>query len=185
MGLRKAIFPENELPPLTVFPNGEFGYRVRYRVVSEDGDRSSHLSPIFSVLANYIFKRPRGRSLSDIGVTRTGPYVTVVWDPVSVADRPTENIIKKASSYDLWLRWSRNEANALWIPAERVEGNTQGFFVPTEYFLENGTLIEEEPTFLSVEIYIRATRQSRENSALLVYQANNVDISVPLPPPAN
>lgn len=184
MSLKKAIFPESELPPLSVFPNGNFGYKVRYRIVSEDGDRTSHFSPIFNVLANYVFERPSSRSASDIGVTRIGPYVNVVWDPVLVKDRSSGSLIKKASSYDLWLRWSRGESNAAWTPAERVEGNLQGFFVPNEYALDNGSIVSEEPTFLSVEIYIRATVQSRDNTALLVYQAINTDISVALGPPA-
>lgn len=184
MPLKKAIFPESELPPLTVFPNGQFGYRVRYRILSDDGNRSSHFSPIFNILANYIFQRPAGRVSSDVGITRIGPYVNVAWDNVIVKDKPTQKTIKKQTSYDLWLRWSRGEGNALWIPADRVEGNLQGFFVPTEYSLDNGTIVEEEPTFLSVEIYIRATTQSRDNSVLLVYQALNADISVPLGPPA-
>jgi hypothetical protein len=185
MSLKKAIFLEKELPPLTVYSSELFGYPVRYRIISEDGNRASHFSPIFNIVANYFFERPFGRLVSDIAIIRQGPIINVFWESVSVKDKATGSEIKKASSYDLWIRWSKGESNAEWLPAERVEGAQQGFYIPPSYVLEDGTTIQEEPNRLSVEIYIRATKQSRNNAPLLVYEALNVDITPPVPPPSN
>jgi hypothetical protein len=46
-GIKKLTIPKNQLPP--VGDNNE--YVVRYRVISEDKNRYSHWSPIFSATA--------------------------------------------------------------------------------------------------------------------------------------
>jgi hypothetical protein len=46
-GIKKLIIPKNQLPP--VGDNNE--YLLRYRIISDDKNRSSHYSPIFSVPA--------------------------------------------------------------------------------------------------------------------------------------
>ncbi len=182
---KTAILSEDQLPPLTVFGSETFGYRVRYRIISEDGNRFSHYSPIQTVVANYSFARPAGKGLSDFVIIRQGPYVNVVWDAVTITNDDFNNIIKKASQYDLWISWSKGEQNKLWIPADRVEGTLQGFIIPSSYELANGNVIAEAPTELSVEIYIRATSQSRDNTPLLIYSVEDYDISLPESPPSN
>jgi hypothetical protein len=186
-GPQKAIVNENILPPLTVFKDGTFGYRLRYRIVSADANRFSHYSPIYTVRPSYRFERPFGKSLSDFVTIRQGPYVNVIWDAVSVIEKTNKRLIKSQNQYDLWLRWSKGESNAVWIPADRVDGVLFGVAIPSFYQTSTlGTIstINEEPTRLSVEIYIRATRQSRSNTALLVYSANNINIEPPESPPA-
>jgi hypothetical protein len=46
-GIKKLIIPKNQLPP--VGDNNE--YLLRYRIISDDKNRSSHYSPIFLVPA--------------------------------------------------------------------------------------------------------------------------------------
>jgi hypothetical protein len=46
-GIKKLIIPKNQLPP--VGDNNE--YSIRYRVISDDKNRYSHWSPIFSATA--------------------------------------------------------------------------------------------------------------------------------------
>jgi hypothetical protein len=46
-GIKKLIIPKNQLPP--VGDNNE--YLLRYRIISDDKNRSSHYSPIFFVPA--------------------------------------------------------------------------------------------------------------------------------------
>jgi hypothetical protein len=182
---KKALVTETELPPLIVFKDGSFGYRVRYRIVSEDGNRFSHYSPIATVKPNYVFERPDNKTVNDFVIIRQGPYINVIWDAVSVKDRVSGSLIKKASQYDVWLRWSKGEESPIWVPADRAEGTLQGFIIPGFYELSNGSVVQQVPTELSVEVYLRATEQSRSNSNLLVYRLDNQDISVPLGPPAN
>lgn len=183
MPLKKAIILESELPPLTVFEEG-FGHFIRYRIVSEDGNRTSHYSPNIKVLANYLFERPQGRSVSDFGVVRAGPIITIAWDPVSVRHKFSQNVIKKEKLYDLWIRWSKGESNAAWILADQLEGNQQGFFIPGSYSLTNGSSISEEPNTLSIKIFIRSTNPNLNNTDLLVYEKINEDVSLPTPPPS-
>jgi hypothetical protein len=185
---KTASVPEAQLPPLTVFKDGTFGYRVRYRIVSEDANRFSHYSPVQQVRANYSFQRPTGKGLGDFVIIRQGPYINVVWEAVSVNNNNFSSFIKKSNEYDLWLSWSKGETNNVYIPADRIDGTLQGFIIPSSYqVVSSGTLItvQEEPTRLSVEIYVRATTQSRSNTALLVYKLDNANIEPPESPPAN
>lgn len=185
---KTAFVPEEDLPPLTVFSDGTFGYRVRYRIVSEDSNRFSHYSPVQRVRADYLFSRPTGKELEDFVIIRQGPYINVVWDAISVSNNSFNSFIKKANRYDLWISWSKGESNNVYIPADRVDGTLQGFIIPSSYqTISSGTLVttNEEPTRLSVEIYIRATTQSRDNQALLVYKLDNENIEPPESPPAN
>ena len=185
-GLQKAVVNENELPPLTVFKDGTFGYRLRYRIVSADSNRFSHYSPIFTVKPSYVFERQFGKAIDDFVVIRQGPYVNIVWDAVLVKDKVTKELIKKQNQYDVWLRWSKGESNAVYILADTVDGLLQGAIIPNSYQVStSGTLstIQEEPNRLSVEIYIRATKPSRSNTALLVYSGSNINIEPPEQPP--
>jgi len=186
-GPQKAIVNENTLPPLTVFKDGTIGYRLRYRFVSADGNRFSHYSPIYTVRPSYVFERPFGKALGDFAILRQGPYVNIVWPPVSVKERVTQSLIKTENFYDLWVNWSRGESNSVWIPANRVDGVLFAITIPSFYQTSNlgvVSTINEEPTRLSVEIYVRSTRQSRSNTPLLVYSATNVNIEPPLSPPS-
>lgn len=183
---KTAFVPESNLPSFTVFEDGSFGYRVRYRILSEDSNRFSHYSPVQKVVANYSFERPSEKSLGDFVIIRQGPYVNVVWDAVSVNNDDSNTFIKKANEYDLWISWSQGEQNNVYIPADRVDGTLQGFIIPPSYqTISSGTIINnnDEPTRLSVEIYVRATIQSRNNTALLVYSLENANIEPPAQPP--
>jgi hypothetical protein len=185
---KTASVLESQLPPLTVFKDGTFGYRARYRIVSEDTNRFSHYSPVQQVRANYSFQRPTGKGVGDFVIIRQGPYINVVWEAVSVRNNDLNSFIKKLNQYDLWLSWSKGESNNVYIPADRVDGTLQGFIIPSSYrVVSSGTqiTIQEEPTRLSVEIYARATTQSRNNTALLVYKLDNANIQPPESPPAN
>ena len=179
-GNLKARVLEQNLPYLTLFHDLQFGYIVRYRIVSEDLNRYSHYSPQYRVLPNYVFERPYGRLISDIYVASEGPYVKVVFDSISIKDKVSNNEVRKAIEYDVWLRWDKNDGGA-WIYQERVEGTTLGFYKPEEYTLANGTLVEQTPNRLSVEIYLRSTNPQRVTPVatahpLLVYKLDGTTV---------
>ena len=52
-GDQKVIVPAESLPIIPTNINGQYYYLVRYRIVSEDNNRSSHWSPIYFVLSDY------------------------------------------------------------------------------------------------------------------------------------
>lgn len=172
-GPLKASLPESELPYITVFEDNTFGYLVRYRIVSEDGNRASHYSPFYRVRPNYIFERPPGKTLNSVEVVTVGPYVDVAWDPITIKDKVSGSVIRKALEYDVFLQWSKGETNAVWIYEERVEGTGLTFIHPTQYELEDGTTVVSKPNRLSVEIYLRSINPSRQHSALLIYKLDD------------
>lgn len=49
-GIKKLTIPKNQLPPV----NDDNEYYLRYRIISDDKNRSSHWSPIFSAAASEI-----------------------------------------------------------------------------------------------------------------------------------
>jgi len=51
MSVKKVTITKKELPPLT--PNGE--YLIRYRIISEDKNRTSHWSPIYTLDATKVW----------------------------------------------------------------------------------------------------------------------------------
>jgi hypothetical protein len=86
-GVKKATVSKRNLPP--VGPNNE--YYVRYRVISDIGDRKSHWSPIYRVFA---------KDLEPVlgSVSVSGDGITVIWD--DEADRP---------NYDVFVRFDGGE----------------------------------------------------------------------------
>jgi len=180
---QKAIINESELPPFTVFKDGTFGYRLRYRIVSSDRNSFSQYSNIYTVRPNYLFERVAGKPIDEISVIRIGPYINVIWDSVLIKDRVSKNLIKRATQYDLWLNWNRGENNAEWVLADQVDGIFQGAVIPSSYRLTNGTVVEQQPTTLGVQVFLRSTVPSRNSTALLAYSKSGIDISVPLGDP--
>lgn len=87
-GLQKAKVLRENLPPLTIFPNGEIGHYVRYRVASEDRNRYSHWSPIYTVVV------PPFDYMGVVNVTFTSSTITAVWG--DEYNRPR---------YDVFVRW--------------------------------------------------------------------------------
>jgi hypothetical protein len=69
MTVKKVTIEENQLPPLS--PDGK--YLLRYRIISEDKNRTSHWSPIYSIDATPFIDSVS----SNIEVTNTG--ITVSW----------------------------------------------------------------------------------------------------------
>lgn len=176
-GPRKAILPQENLPDLTVFKDGTFGYRVRYRIISEDQNRFSHYSPIYTVRPSFIFERPNGRAEDSIAINTSPLYLEAVWEQVDVKDRETKTLIRKATGYDVWVRWDQAETApdpvGVWQFENSLEGKKEAFTIPSSYALSDGTVVEEAPTHISIEVYVRATTPTRDSDALLVYKRDN------------
>ena len=90
-GLQKARVARQDLPPLSVFPDGSIGHYVRYRIISEDRNRYSHWSPTYAI------KIPNFSVIGDVQVSFTDTTVTAVWG--DALDRP---------SYDVFVRWGNS-----------------------------------------------------------------------------
>lgn len=87
-GLQKARYTRENLPPLSIFPDGSIGHYARYRIVSEDRNRTSHWSPVYAV------RVPAFGLMGEVQVTPNATTVTAVWG--DALDRPR---------YDVFVRW--------------------------------------------------------------------------------
>jgi hypothetical protein len=78
--IKKAIIKKADLPPI----NGENkSYIIRYRIISEDKNRTSHWSPNYALVQDPIVgidSTKRSITVSGTGSTKT---VTAVWEPPS------------------------------------------------------------------------------------------------------
>lgn len=174
-GPQKAILRENLLPPFTIFPDGSAGYEVKYRIVSEDRNRFSAYSPIFKVIPNYEYQRPPGTVIGDVEVATGGPFVNIFWDPITIVDKVSKVRIKDAGEYDVFLQWGKGETSPapVWVYNGFVTDHADGFRYPNQYELTDGTVLTNKPNRLSVEVYLRSSSPSRDNSSILVYKIDN------------
>ena len=86
MAIKKAIIPKASLPAIN---SNTAGYSVRYRIVSEDKNRTSHWSPIFDTNSVQI--------TSVEGVLSITPsIITAVWD--DELGRPEYDVFVKFDS---------------------------------------------------------------------------------------
>jgi hypothetical protein len=155
--IKKARIFENKLPAINSVTEG---YEVRYRVVSEDKNRTSHWSPIFLVKPEYTYVP------GTIHHTKAGDVSTVAWNSVEIKKGST--LIKEALSYDVWVRWDRGDGGD-WHYRSRVDTSSISLITPATY-TKNGVVQESRPNRLSVEIYLKGFPISRDTSFLRVYQ---------------
>jgi hypothetical protein len=81
MSVKKVTIAKKDLPPLT--PNGE--YLIRYRIISEDKNRTSHWSPIYTLDSRRVIKGP----------DETEPDLTFAAADIST----TSNLISKEHNF--------------------------------------------------------------------------------------
>ena len=86
MAVKKAIVPKESLPPVD---SETAGYVVRYRIISEDKNRTSHWSPTF--VTNAVPTETVNGALSI-----TSSIITAVWD--DELNRPQYDIFVKFDS---------------------------------------------------------------------------------------
>lgn len=155
-GIKKVIVSNENLP---IINSKIGGYAVRYRIISEDRNRTSHWSPIYNIAANYTYQS------GNIAFAKTGEYVTVVWDKVKVKKNDVE--ISTVRDYELWVKWGRSDAGD-WIYQGKIQGNSINLIVPNTYFID-GVDQELAPHQLTVEVFLESTPVSRSNTSLRVY----------------
>lgn len=155
-GIKKSSVEQVALPPISVAAEGYF---VRYRVISEDRNRTSHWSPIFLLQPNYTYVS------GSTDLSKVSNHVNIIWDPVRIFK--DSNFIRTALEYDIWLRWDKNDGGD-WAYADRVEGNSSTFIIPATYFI-NGVDQNSKPNTLTIEIYLKGQPITRDSAFLRVY----------------
>lgn len=87
-GLQKARYARENLPAMSIFPDGSIGHYARYRIISEDRNKASHWSPVYPVHV------PAFGLMGEVQVTASSTTITAVWG--DALDRPR---------YDVFVRW--------------------------------------------------------------------------------
>lgn len=154
--IKKVIINQADLPPIMV---EEEGYVVRYRIISEDKNRTSHWSPNKIILPGYTFIP------GIIDHSKTGGISTVAWNAVTI--KKNDVVIKEATTYDLWVRWDKNDGGD-WVYRSRLETTSVALLTPTTYTI-NGVDQATPPNKLSVEVYLKGNPITRDSSFLKVY----------------
>jgi hypothetical protein len=155
--IKKAKILESRLPAINSITQG---YEVRYRIVSEDKNRTSHWSPIFLVKPEFTYVP------GTIHHSKAGDVSTVAWNSVEI--KKGSVLIKEALSYDVWVKWDREDGGD-WKYRSRVDTSNISLITPTTY-TKNNIVQASAPNRLSVEIYLKGSPISRDTNFLRVYQ---------------
>ena len=155
-GIKKAKILEAALPPQNIYAQGHI---VRYRIISEDQNRTSSWSPMIIVQPNYTFTP--GTCVAN----KSGSLVSVVWDSVKIY-KGTQ-FIKNSNEYDIWLRWHRGTTGD-WMYKQSSLTTNASFVIPTTYTVD-GIVQGSAPNKLDIEIYLKGTPISRDATFLKVY----------------
>lgn len=155
-GIKKVVILNEDLPVI----NSEFsGYGVRYRIVSEDRNRVSHWSPVYTLDAQYSYVS------GQIRISTAADIVTAIWDKVEIVRGSVS--IGRVRDYELWVRWGRDNAGD-WIYDGKVQTNTASLIIPDTYFVD-GVDQEQAPNQVTIEIFLEGLPVSRTNTSLRVY----------------
>jgi hypothetical protein len=94
-------------------------YDFRYRVVSEDKNRSSHWSgiiryPMPDVTTPFPFTATNRFSISDTNTTDS-KLITAVWSFPGDSENPSDYVkfFRDTTQYDVWIRWNNNNTTNL------------------------------------------------------------------------
>lgn len=156
-GIKKIRIKQENLPTINV---NEEGYVLKYRIVSEDKNRTSQWSPISVIQPGYTYVG------GDISFNKSGQVATFAWDSVSI--QIDGNQVRRSHEFDIWLRWDRNDGGD-WIYKQRIDGTNASFPIPNTYTI-NGVIQGSVPNKLSIEVYLKGTPITRDSSFLLVYE---------------
>jgi len=140
---KKFIIPRESLPEINVFTEE---YQVRFRITTEDRNRFSHWSPIFSVDPEFDFV-----TSGNVFVEKHTGYSSIIWNPVVIEKDSV--VVGELKNYDIWVRWGTAATQGSWQYKERLAATSLNVLKPTSPGGINT---------LSVEIYRSGTPTLRK-----------------------
>jgi hypothetical protein len=155
-GIKKSIIPAGDLPAINPILEG---YEVRYRIISEDKNRTSHWSPSYLVKPNFTYVS------GNITCSASGGIATVAWNDVDIYKG--SQYIRTATEYDIWVKWDRNDSGD-WLYRSRVANTSIALLVPSSY-KKNGVTQSQTPNKLTIEVYLKGEPITRSTTFLRVY----------------
>ncbi len=155
-GIKKIKITQDNLPTINSITEK---YDIRYRVISEDKNRTSHWSPIINIDPQYTYVS------GNIFISSSG-LTTVAWDAVTI--KIGNQVIRQAKDYDVWVKWSKADGVGDFIYVERISSNSITLVHPTTFYID-GVDQEQTPNRLTVEVYLKGEPITRDSANLLVY----------------
>jgi hypothetical protein len=127
---KRVVIKKENLPNINVLTKK---YNIRYRIITNDRNRTSYWSPIYSVDPENIYV-PSGEILIE---KHTG-YSTLVWNPVVIKKNVDGDPIdfrdgdSELKEYDIWIRWGTSATDGEWKYKERISSSSLNVLKPTE-----------------------------------------------------
>lgn len=157
--MAKLVIPINDLPAPSMTTST---YEVRFRVVSDDKNRVSSWTPIFTIDPELTYSVDGTIKVlyTDAGAVNSS------WATVSIKKSINGVLteVAKVDEYDIWIRWAgsggTNPGN--WIYQGRIASNSISITVPTLYTY--GVSSTATPLKFYIEIY-RPSKEKTQNTA--------------------
>jgi hypothetical protein len=154
--IKKIKITQDNLPTINSITEK---YDIRYRVISEDKNRTSHWSPIINIDPQYTYV------LGNISISSSA-LTTVAWDAVTI--KIGDQVIRQVKDYDVWVKWSKADGAGDFVYVERISTNSIILVHPTTFYID-GVDQEESPNRVTVEVYLKGQPITRDSVNLLVY----------------
>jgi hypothetical protein len=122
--IKKYRIPASDMPAISSIDEG---YSVRFRVVSEDRNRTSHWSPIYLIAPDYTLVP------EDINYSSSGQVASFTWDSVIILKnvKTVTDINNKSLTSDI-ARLTTDSAHYMsvgdWVTVENVDSTFNGTY---------------------------------------------------------
>lgn len=155
---------------------------LRYRLVSDDRNRISYWSPVFEITPPVYYVQGTLTIPGTILATKTGGYVSVTWDSVSMYNDDDLSFWGELESYDIWVQFGDNGMTKAgpWIYKERVFTTSVNIIVPSLYTYvdANGVSQTTTPKQMKIEIHKNVRPISRYSPDRFIFdQYNGVNLT--------
>jgi hypothetical protein len=159
---KRVIIPKENFVETSIYNPDQ---QIRFRLVSEDRNRFSAWSPIFSVNQNLTFVAGTIAIPGSLKLSKGNNYVTAVWDHVSAYKTINGQQVQiyTLPYYDVWTQLLGNGGSnpSNWTYEGRLASSSLNINYPTTYPYTGGT---ETTRQMKVEIY-RPGRPVVQNSS--------------------
>lgn len=169
---KKVIIPVNDLPAPSMTNST---YEIRYRVVSEDKNRVSAWTPIFTVDPELQYFAEGDLFLQFI---QTGA-VSASWAGVSIMKNIDGTLVEVADveEFDIWIKWAgAAEVNpGEWIYQGRIASQSISITIPPLYAY--GVSSTAVPQYFYIEVYRPSKERSQDSLSDFLMYSGSADIS--------
>lgn len=156
--MAKYVISKDDLPAIDA---ETLEYQIRFRLISENRNRISSWSPIYSAKPNFSYVT------GNIDIIKTSGRISVTWDAVSLEKNNVN--VGRLAQYDIWLNWYKNSIGVGdWIYQERVSTTNLITIIPSTFYI-NGVDQSVAPDRVLVEVYDRGNPITRDFTGLRLY----------------